>query len=804
MPGESTTELLIRARNLTREAFAAAERDLKSLGKQSDDTGDKFRGLGKDAEGSFKGMASEAKALAGALGIAFSVQGVVAFGAELLRMGDEITRVADRTGLTADEVQRLQFVADQSGNTIEDLTSAIGQMQNRLASGDESAVGALKQLGLSFEDLARMDPYEQMRAIAEAIGKIPNPANQAQVAMDLFGKAGIGILPTLKADFDGLANAAPVMSAATVKALDDAGDALNKFKTTAKVWAAEAYNYLGGLFDRGVAAIYNYVGGLHESLAGIMGAFAKIPGAAKVWPGLEADIKGVVESARWYHDAADGMTRKTDSVAEAAKKAIAPMLAVGKATKEHGDHQRATTQAQADSLVVTSQQQQVLDLLAKAHEHEVANLKLEESAWRSWESTVSKALQNIAKNPSLPLLQGRDLSGAVPQVSAAAASNPGNLAGVNTHGSAPSFLQSIFGSSEQFGAQLSGVIMGAIQGGGKPIAAAGALIGSGLMGGLANTITSGGGLAISGALGGALNSILPGVGALIGPLAEKLVSAIAGAFDRNKGRDVVQSFVQDTFGGYDALHAKLNELGAAGEQLWIRLTQGVGRNNPAQARAAIDEVTSALAAHQQKVQEDAAAVEQASQRASEAHQAVVDQAKSQLQALDDEIKSLQDSIASEKTEDVMGVVEAQARARLAALQEERDAAAAHVEDVQNQLTDSMDRVAEAIAGIPRDLEIRVRAIYEDGGVAGGRGAGVPSHDVGAYIRRDHLANVHAGEIIGPADFMTRALQDALRVVGGSTGPSGLPPIILQVDGREIARANARYQGEVVGAYGAGR
>jgi hypothetical protein len=799
----STTELLIRARNLTTEAFAAAEGNLKSLGRQSVDTGDKFRGLGRDAEGSFRGIASEAKALAGTLGIAFGLQNVVAFGAELLRMGDQITKVADRTGLTTDEVQRLQFVADQSGNTIEDLTGAIGGMQNRLASGDKSAIGALKQLGVSFDDLARMDPYEQMRSIAEAIGKIPNPANQAQVAMDLFGKAGIGILPTLKSDFHGLANAAPVMSGATVKALDDAGDALNKFKATGKVWAAEAYNYLGGLFDRGVAAIYNYVGGLHESLAGIMSAFAKIPGASKVWPGLESNIKGVVESARWYHDAADGMTRKTNSVAEAAKKAIVPIINVGNSTKKHGDEQGSTTKAQADSLPVTAEQRQLLDLLAKAHEHEVANLKLEESAWRSWQSTVSNALQNIAKHPSLPLLQGRDLSGSVPQVSAAAASNPGNLAGVNTHPST-SFLQSVFGSSAEFGSQFSSVLMGAIQGGGKPIDAAGSMIGSKLMGGLAEKITSGGGLAISGALGGALNSILPGVGALVGPLAGKLVSAIAGAFDRNKGRDVVQSFVQDTFGGYDALHAKLNELGDAGEQLWIRLTQGVGRNNATQARAAIDEVTRALDAHEQKVREDASAVEQSAQRASEAHQAAVDQAKSQLQALDNEIKSLQDSIASEAPEEVMGVVEAQARARLAALQEERDAAAAHVEDVQSQLTDSMDRVAEAIAGIPRDLEIRVRAIYEDGGVAGGRGAGVPSHDVGAYIRRDHLANVHAGEIIGPADFMSRALQDALRVVGASSGPSALPPIIVQVDGREIARANARYQGEVVGAYGAGR
>ncbi len=69
------------------------------------------------------------------------------------------------------------------------------------------------------------------------------------------------------------------------------------------------------------------------------------------------------------------------------------------------------------------------------------------------------------------------------------------------------------------------------------------------------------------------------------------------------GRDSVVAFA-DTFGGFDALHTQLDALGDSGEQLWIKLTQGVGRNNPAQAAEVINEITTAL--NNQKTAQDAA------------------------------------------------------------------------------------------------------------------------------------------------------------------------------------------------------
>jgi hypothetical protein len=156
-----------------------------------------------------------------------------------------------------------------------------------------------------------------------------------------------------------------------------------------------------------------------------------------------------------------------------------------------------------------------------------------------------------------------------------------------------------FGTPKKLGEDLGKTIMAAIEGGGNIFAAvAGTLgqkLGSHLAASLGVAMKASTGFLASGfgqLLGGAAQAILPGLGALLGPLAEKVVGFFKNIFG-SQGRDLVKGFAEK-MGGFDELHKKLGDLGAEGEQLWIRLTQGVGSNNPQQAKAAIDAVTEAL------------------------------------------------------------------------------------------------------------------------------------------------------------------------------------------------------------------
>jgi hypothetical protein len=149
----------------------------------------------------------------------------------------------------------------------------------------------------------------------------------------------------------------------------------------------------------------------------------------------------------------------------------------------------------------------------------------------------------------------------------------------------------------EFGQKLAGSVMAAIQGGGNVLDAAGGTIGTSVMSGLAKRLTTvkdGAKAALSGWLGGAASAVLPMVGSLLGPLAGAVSEKLIGMFDRNKGRDAVKEFAE-SMGGFESLHARLGTLGpVVGEKLWKGLTHGVGRNNPQQAKSAIDAITAAL------------------------------------------------------------------------------------------------------------------------------------------------------------------------------------------------------------------
>ena len=94
-------------------------------------------------------------------------------------------------------------------------------------------------------------------------------------------------------------------------------------------------------------------------------------------------------------------------------------------------------------------------------------------------------------------------------------------------------------------------------------------------------------------------------GQAIGAVGGALLGLVRSA---GQGRDAVKEFAS-SMGGFDALREKLNALGAEGERLWVNLTQGVGKNNPAQAKAAIDAINAALQKQTDDIEAAAAALE---------------------------------------------------------------------------------------------------------------------------------------------------------------------------------------------------
>ena len=582
------------------DAGLAQVRDkLKGVDAAARDVGTSASRSFQAAGGHTTAWAGQLKSLATTIGVTFSVGALVGFGRELLRMGDSIQKAADQASLTTEEVQRLNFVADQSGVSFEGIVSAVQNLQQRLGEGDAGAVGGLKALGIKTKDFLALSPYEQFLRISEGAGKIENPMKRAALMADLFGKNWKEIGPAVTAEIRAIADAAPVMSDKTVKALDAAGDAWSKFTLQIKVWAAESYNWIGRQFDLFIANFYDRISALYVYLSKASALAAKILPSAAGGATAAAIGTAAMDTAKWFHDAANGIRQQGNAAASAAPKVqglfttTADAKAAAKALAEQyrqnlkdAARQEATEQRYTELLRET--EEALTDATRSSIQSRVAQSQLHDELHRGAAEWLAyqRALE-LAKG-SAPLLgvTGGSPTDQLPLTSPIPTAPQ----------KAPGLLAQMFGSAAAFGQSITQSILGAIQGGGNVGQAAGGAIGSSVLGGVAKKLTTGIGdtaAKVTGWMGGALNAALPVLGSLLGSFGGKLIEKIVGAFDRDKGRDVVEAFAK-SLGGFDALHAKLGTLGAEGERLWVRLTQGVGRNDPKAAQAAVDAVTAAL------------------------------------------------------------------------------------------------------------------------------------------------------------------------------------------------------------------
>jgi hypothetical protein len=117
---------------------------------------------------------------------------------------DSLKDISDATGIAASTLAKMDKVAITNGSNIQKLSGAMLTLQDRVAGGDKSAARALEKLGTSFTVLNAMKPERQMEYLAQKLSGVKDQGQAVTIAVDLFGKAGGRLLPTLRDMADGL------------------------------------------------------------------------------------------------------------------------------------------------------------------------------------------------------------------------------------------------------------------------------------------------------------------------------------------------------------------------------------------------------------------------------------------------------------------------------------------------------------------------------------------------------------------------------------------------------------------------
>jgi hypothetical protein len=190
---------------------------------------------GKDANSALGGMGKILGSVTGgvlALGAGLSAAGVVAFAKGAIDAADNMRDLSQKTGVSVENLSRFQQAAEKSGTTIEGVGNAMVKLSRGMAAAAETGKGpaaeALQTLGISAVDAAgKLRSTDQvMLEVSDRFQQMPDGAQKAALAVQLFGKAGADMIPMLNEGRQAIEGLAATMSTEFANKADAYNDSL--------------------------------------------------------------------------------------------------------------------------------------------------------------------------------------------------------------------------------------------------------------------------------------------------------------------------------------------------------------------------------------------------------------------------------------------------------------------------------------------------------------------------------------------------------------------------------------------------
>lgn len=133
---------------------------------------------------------------------AFGAHEVKEFFAQQIEGAAHLQDLAERLGITANEISSFGFAAKSAGLDVDSAAHALGTLQRTIGlatTGSAEQAKAFAQLHISLKDASgQVKPFnEVLGEAADAIQKLPDQNKRAAAAMTLFGRAGREMLPIL-------------------------------------------------------------------------------------------------------------------------------------------------------------------------------------------------------------------------------------------------------------------------------------------------------------------------------------------------------------------------------------------------------------------------------------------------------------------------------------------------------------------------------------------------------------------------------------------------------------------------------
>ncbi len=187
----------------------------------------------KKAEGILSGLTETIKSHK--LAITITTGSIVAFTKSVINEGDAIAKMAQKTGISTEELSKLKYAADMSNISFEALATGLKKLSLQMFQankGSKESTELFKSLGIEIRDSrGKIKDFGQiLPEIADKFSKMEDGATKAAIAQKLFGQRGIELIPLLNQGGD------------AIKQLSQEAEKLGIVWSTQDAKAAEEFN----------------------------------------------------------------------------------------------------------------------------------------------------------------------------------------------------------------------------------------------------------------------------------------------------------------------------------------------------------------------------------------------------------------------------------------------------------------------------------------------------------------------------------------------------------------------------------
>lgn len=272
----ATEQELKRLEKEYRQFGSVAAQQIKAAGEKMKDFGNKVTNVGQKLM-----PLSRTAAAIGA--------GLLGLGYKAVTTADDLNTLSQQTGLTTEEIQKMQYASDLVDVSFEDMAGGLKKLKKSMTGHADT----WEQLGISVTnaDGTMRNATDVFYETLGALSQIENETERDQVAMDLFGKSAdqlAGIIDdggaALKQYGEEAKNLGLIMDQDTLDSLNELNDTIDKLKANFK-----------GSFAKLGASIATAFGPAMEKVSGILETVAeKIRNLTPEQAALIAKIVGIV------------------------------------------------------------------------------------------------------------------------------------------------------------------------------------------------------------------------------------------------------------------------------------------------------------------------------------------------------------------------------------------------------------------------------------------------------------------------------------------------------------------------------